>query len=281
MVSSNKERLETLMKKTQDILEFDKVTVTPKNGSSMPNMHSHGHYEIFFLLEGARRVFLEDEFFLLQKNSFIVLPPNCPHKMEGGAYTRINLNIPPELLSDRQKRVLTRLEKKAVLLDGKYRALIHSLLDEACYVQSKNANGADEFLLPIAQTVVNFLSLQNGEFLHSDGKTPHRAKAPIEVLKAVHFINTHYAQPISLEQLSKMHFVSVTYLCNQFKKGTGYTIGEYVLKVRLENAKFLLINTAKSIAEIAELCGFSSANYFCLIFKRKIGIPPIQYRKPR
>mgnify|MGYP003319274626 CR=1 FL=1 len=61
----------------------------------------------------------------------------------------------------------------------------------------------------------------------------------------------------------------------------SYTIGEYLLKVRLDNAKFLLLNTNKSIENIAESCGFSSANYFSLMFKRKIGISPLNYRKPR
>jgi transcriptional regulator GlxA family with amidase domain len=49
--------------------------------------------------------------------------------------------------------------------------------------------------------------------------------------------------------------------------------------VRLTKAKKMLVDTHKSVGEISELCGFSSANYFGLIFKQKEHLSPLQYRK--
>ena len=262
------------------ILEFEKVVLTKT--SNMPDMHSHQHYELYFLLEGTRQVFLERSFFQMSENTFIVLPPHCPHKTEGGAYTRINLNIPAHLLSEKQKKFLHKIAQKAIVLEERYRALILSLLNEACYIQSKHKNNAEEYLLPLAETVITLLSLQKNSFLNAEEKVLAKSnKNPVEILKIVHFINTNYNRPITLNMLSEKFFVSKPFLCRLFKDSTHYTIGEYLLKVRLDNAKFLLLNTKKSIEDIAECCGFSSANYFSLIFKRKIGISPLNYRKPR
>lgn len=266
--------------KIKPILEFEKVSLT--KSSNMLDLHSHQHYELYFLLSGTRQIFLEDCFFEMKANTFIVFPPNCPHKTEGGAFTRINLNLPPQIISEEQQKFLDRIAKKAFILDERYKELILTLLNEACYIQSKNKNNAETYLKPFAEMIITLLSLQKHDFIKAEEKVKNKQrKSAVEILKVVHFINTNYNRPITLNMLSDKYFVSIPILCRAFKEATHYTIGEYLLKVRLDNAKFLLLNTNKSIDDIAESCGFSSANYFSLMFKRKIGISPLNYRKPR
>ena len=72
---------------------------------------------------------------------------------------------------------------------------------------------------------------------------------------------------------SKYHF------CRQFKKHTGLTVMEYILKTRIILAKTELIKTNLSITEISERLGFSSVSYFCRAFKAESGLTPLQYRK--
>lgn len=266
--------------KIKPILEFEKVSLA--KSSNMLDLHSHQHYELYFLLNGSRQIFLEDSFFEMNANTFIVFPPHCAHKTEGGAFTRINLNLPPQLITEEQQKFLNRISKKALFLDDRYKDLILSLLNEACYIQSKNKNNAETYLKPFAEMIITLLSLQKHNFIKAEEKVKNnQRKSAVEILKVVHFINTNYHRPITLNMLSDKYFVSIPILCRTFKEATHYTIGEYLLKVRLDNAKFLLLNTDKSIDDIAEACGFSSANYFSLMFKRKIGISPLNYRKPR
>jgi transcriptional regulator GlxA family with amidase domain len=70
-------------------------------------------------------------------------------------------------------------------------------------------------------------------------------------------------------------------LCKKFKDVMNCSIMEYVMRIRLNKAKGLLRNTNKSIEEVAFECGFSSANYFGLIFKKEIGLSPLNYKKTR
>ena len=64
-----------------------------------------------------------------------------------------------------------------------------------------------------------------------------------------------------------------------FKKYTKRSPIDFLLTVRITKAKQLLVSTKKSVGEISDACGFSSANYFGLIFKKKEGISPLTYRK--
>ena len=54
---------------------------------------------------------------------------------------------------------------------------------------------------------------------------------------------------------------------------------DFLLNVRLNKAKEMLLHTKKSVGDVSEACGFSSANYFGLIFKQKEGLSPANYRK--
>jgi YesN/AraC family two-component response regulator len=63
-----------------------------------------------------------------------------------------------------------------------------------------------------------------------------------------------------------------------FKKGTGLNFTEYVSRVRIENAKNLLLNPNLRISEIAYQVGFQSLTHFNRVFKKVVGEAPTEYR---
>lgn len=75
-----------------------------------------------------------------------------------------------------------------------------------------------------------------------------------------------------------MHF-SAAHLSVLFKQETGVTIKQYISDYRLELSKKLLANENYKINEIAELCGYSNANYFAKVFKASTNLSPVEYRK--
>ena len=64
-----------------------------------------------------------------------------------------------------------------------------------------------------------------------------------------------------------------------FKANTGYSITQYINKVRIEAAQNLLLNSIRRIETISSLCGFSDVRYFMHVFKKYVGMTPSQYRK--
>ena len=84
---------------------------------------------------------------------------------------------------------------------------------------------------------------------------------------------------IDLEELARAHNVGYSYFRKMFKKYTGVSPGQYHLQLRIMRAKELLVSTDKSIKEISLELGFQTIHYFSLLFKKKIGISPTDFRK--
>ena len=126
-----------------------------------------------------------------------------------------------------------------------------------------------------------FLSLQESISITAASTAYSLKEATPEVLKIIYYINTNYSQSITLKKLCDEFYMSKVSLCKKFKDVMNCSIMEYVLRLRLNKAKSLLRDTKKSIEEVSSACGFSSANYFGLIFKKEIGLSPLNYRKTR
>ena len=98
-------------------------------------------------------------------------------------------------------------------------------------------------------------------------------------LKIIDYVSVNFTENVSLDALSKKFFISKATLCDCFKKAMNCTIGEYVMRLKLNKARQYLSSTKKKVEEISALCGFSSAAYMGLLFKNKMGLSPLQYRK--
>ena len=99
--------------------------------------------------------------------------------------------------------------------------------------------------------------------------------------KVLSYINTHYMEDITLEDLASHVHLSRHYLVHLFRNETGKTPFEFITSTRLEQAKRLLSCTNLSIAEIAIQCGFESSSYFCRRFRTAFGTTPRAFKKEK
>lgn len=95
----------------------------------------------------------------------------------------------------------------------------------------------------------------------------------------LNYIDFHYADPLSLDNLASRFSLNKNYLSSRFHRETGMTVTDYINKIRVRNAEHLLGNSTLSIQEVAEQCGFSDGNYFTRIFKKFNGDTPNEYRR--
>lgn len=93
------------------------------------------------------------------------------------------------------------------------------------------------------------------------------------------FVDNHYNQRISLEDLSKKYFVTPTYLSIVFKDVFQISFSNYLLDIRVKNAKILLCSSTYNIKTVAEMTGFNDQHYFSRVFKKSVGISPREYQK--
>ena len=101
------------------------------------------------------------------------------------------------------------------------------------------------------------------------------------VTKAKNYIEAHYTEPITLQELADYLSINKSYFCTIFKKVTKQSFCTYTNHVRIEKSKLLLQNTTDSIIDIALSTGFSSSSYFNNTFKKIVGITPLEYRQDK
>ena len=99
------------------------------------------------------------------------------------------------------------------------------------------------------------------------------------VRQAMAYMQEHYAEPISRQDLADHVGLSDDYLTSCFHKELGLTPVAYLNRYRVQQARQLLKNTHKSITEIAFEVGFSGSSYFSRIFHRETGMTPAAYRR--
>lgn len=101
---------------------------------------------------------------------------------------------------------------------------------------------------------------------------------PPLVADAIEDIRRNYAGLYGVEELSERLGVSKSHLVRSFTAAVGVPPGKYLLRVRIEAAKRLLLHREYNLEVIASLCGFSGANYLCRVFKKETGQTPAQWR---
>ncbi|MDO4175815.1 MAG: response regulator [Eubacteriales bacterium] len=99
------------------------------------------------------------------------------------------------------------------------------------------------------------------------------------IRRAVEYIHAHYMEDISLHIVAEMAYLHKDYLSRQFKKEVGVNYSEYLLKVRLDQAKKLLETTDMRISDIASSVGISNLSYFSTVFHKTYGLKPKEVRK--
>ncbi len=101
------------------------------------------------------------------------------------------------------------------------------------------------------------------------------------IANLIEFIHKNYAQNITDLELADQAHISRHHLIRQFKKTVGTTPYDYLMDVRISNAKKLLVETELSIQRISAICGFSTSSHFAEIFRKKAGFSPSEFRNQK
>lgn len=99
------------------------------------------------------------------------------------------------------------------------------------------------------------------------------------VQKMIQIIHQHVNEESILDVLSQQMELSKDYLGKLFKNGTGITISEYFMIVKMEEAKRMLSYSNKKVYEISLELGYTTVDYFTKLFKKYTGVTPTQFKK--
>ena len=253
-------------------------------GHNMGPLHTHDFFELEFIASGERYYFTKSQMYKLQAPTLIVLPPHSTHKFESNGCEVYTLQISPESLSEDQLNFLNYLAKKGILrlptqklspLCATYETLLKLYNSFPFNTHKKMAFSSH--LGKLFHMFFSYANVQTSDTHYSLMSDVNPSTAPV-ILKVLDYLHKHYKENFSLDDLCNRFHVSKSYLSATFLRATNTTIFQYKLSLQLQEAKRLCRETRHSYEKIAELTGFSSGNYFRLIFRKHEGQTPNQHR---
>ena len=250
--------------------------------------HYHDSYEIYYLTAGTRRQFVDHKIYDIRKGDLILIPRRVIHKttaIDRNRHTRYLLSFSEEFARD------VCAGQADAVLDGVFSAVkltvpeaqrdyVLELFDR---ISLESGTAATD---PLSRIMVKSCVSQLLVFIcRCNRKRP--AEEQVEAIpeekiqQAAKYICDHFRRPLSLEEVASQVYMSQTYFSKKFRKVTGMNFREYLLSVRIRAADELLLETNRSVSDIAAECGFGDANYFGDVFKKMMGVSPMKYRKSR
>ena len=128
----------------------------------------------------------------------------------------------------------------------------------------------------IAQLLIKLIYALASDNIYSSEEYQQHSK----IHKAARYINVHYYKDIRIEDLCEMTGYSPAHLRRLFIKIFGTSPRNYIIDRKIERAKEMILEPpSKTIEEITDMLGMCSPSYFCRMFKSKVGISPMEFKK--
>jgi len=249
--------------------------------------HWHDGVELIRVRKGHLHCHVNNSDFLLGPDEMCFINTDQVHRIYGAQKEKSELEkliVNPQMLAWNQGMyeklvapVVSDGDFAHIQMDGRssYAARIIALLDEIKETAMKQPDGYE---LEVAADV--HLVFRSIYMIHE-----HLVQQPSDEYdlglqrKMVRYIQEHYMDKISLEDIAGSAGISRTKCTSLFKVYTETTPVEYLNSYRLEEAARRLVNEHTPVAEIALACGFSQQSYFGRMFQKEYGMTPLAYRR--
>ena len=236
--------------------------------------HTHNHLELFYIIGGKGQFLIQDQLYPVNVNNLVIINPNVLH-------TEVSLNAQPleyivlgiggvELAandsSNGQFNILDHIE--SVEISGCLRNIIREM--------EQNNPGYEDVCQAYMEILIIRLMRSTALAVPSESQAVSTNRQCAAVRR---YIDLHFKEPLTLEQLAEEGHMNKFYLSHAFKKEYGLSPINYMITRRIDESKYLLAETDLSMSQIAQLLGFSSLSYFSQVFHRTQDISPKEYRQ--
>lgn len=183
---------------------------------------------------------------------------------------QFNLNVRIGFITHGEYGVVTKLsaENEYALVHSSTAAVVEKLLEQ-------------EIVVYAGTSIVD-----SHEVLFKDSYFQAQRQARAEqqssataISQVMEYLKENYQEKIKLADLAEYVHMNESYLSSQIKKSSGMNFTEILNRMRVDEAKKLLLNTDLSVESIADKAGFTSWSYFSRVFKRYCGATPAEYRR--
>lgn len=246
-------------------------------------LHRHPDaFELLLVTQGSGMYYLDTSYHAIQKGDLIfcnsdVLHDELAEKNHGLSF--YSLRITGFIFQNLPENHLIPESMNPILpLKAEYRTF--RALFEELYRYADPARHLEEFCEHLSQAlIVLAISLRYAESALPPKVLPGKTASAEWLYQVKHYIDAHYHDELSLEQLASAFHLSPYHLSHAFKAAYALSPIQYLCRRRIGEAQSLLTTTAASITEISGAVGFSDSNYFTAQFKKYVKMSPSEYRK--
>lgn len=259
----------------EDVWEFDFHCI---------DWHWHPEVEFVYAERGSITCFIGTEQFILPQGCGLFVNSGALHRYQAEESVSVpNIVFSPELLGAKSGRI--------------YRKYVNPIVESelACILFCPSVDWQREILQCLLhifhlqegenaemQTVAYLLELWHELFLHAQvrcgQKTGDRGRrAQLQVM--MQFIHANHNRQITLKEIADSVHISESSALQLFRQGIHRSPIAYLIQYRIKRAADLLVNTNKTVTNIAYETGFSDAGYFCRIFRKHYRQTAMEYRK--
>jgi len=236
--------------------------------------HTHNHLELFYIVGGKGQFLIQDQLYPVSVNNLVIINPNVTH-------TEVGLNAQPleyivlgiegiELAasegSNGQFNILDYFE--SVEVSGCLRNILREM-------EQKNP-GYEDVCQAYMEILIIRLMRNTALAVPTE---PQMISGNRQCTAVKRYIDLHFKEALTLEQLAEDAHMNKYYLSHAFKREYGTSPINYMITRRIEESKYLLAETDLSMSQIAQLLGFSSLSYFSQVFRRTQAVSPMEYRQ--
>ena len=269
--------------------------------SSIPSMFALAlriiyDYEIIYITDGTARFTIAGTEYICKKGDIILLRPGVEHIIESiDDYGFTQPHIHFDLIYNEKKSEITPVcfKNRSDMSDGELELISEDILDKeipyvftpldaeafervffaAISAYQKKPNGYE---LTLKSLMLQILTLVAGQFESASVTSERSAQDPIVMVK--NYIDNNYLQPITLDGLQMQFYINKYTLIRNFKRVYQKSPIAYYRELRLEYAKMLLRETARSVASIASELNFPDIYSFSRFFREAAKLSPSEYR---
>ena len=236
--------------------------------------HTHNYMELFYIVGGKGQFLIQDQLYPVNANNLVIINPNVTH-------TEVSVNAQPleYIVLGIEGIELSANEKS----DGHFHILGHfeSAEISGCLRnilrEMKQKNTGHEDICQAYMEILIIRLMRNAALTVATDAQAASGNCQCAAVKR--YIDLHFKEALTLEQLADESHINKYYLSHAFKRQYGVSPINYMINKRIEESKYLLAETDLSLSQIAQLLGFSSLSYFSQVFRRTQSVTPMEYRK--
>jgi AraC family L-rhamnose operon regulatory protein RhaS len=248
--------------------------------------HHHNLHEFVVCLQGSVNISINDEVYHFSVGHSIFIPATYPHTITIDKHNATKLLFvcisPPsfDTLSNPTNRLFLNTLSEGRFLINNNQVNSDDSTEEMQKIAHEIQASPDSSSLLHASLKENlYLRLLLIHMSSAGYEQKKSAQSSLRMTKAVNWIHDNYAMDITLEMVANQVNISRSHFARQFRQHTGFSVIEYLLKVRCDAVAKLLASSDTDITAVAFATGFSNLSHLYRHFKRRYGITPGAFRQ--